>query len=167
MILWVYFYFSLCNVGCCFFVLWWEATTKKLYTCLTLCSSSVSVHSDLLSNRPMSLLIPHPPMYPCPSVSTLLPLALSATQTPVLISPCMPASPRPLTPIKPHCVPFFFFFSGLVVFHDLSWFACTHLTGLLSQWLSRVTNSDLLQTRFKHLCSILISLITHFHFTST
>lgn len=41
---------------------------------------------------------------------------------------------------------FFFSFSGLVVFHDLSWFACTHLTGLLSQWLSRVTNSDLLQT---------------------
>lgn len=87
---------------------------------------------------------PHPPMYPCPSVSTLLPLALSATQTPVLISPCMPASPRPLTPIKPHCVLFFFFFffrvggfswPFMICLYPSDWFTLTMTQSSHKFWL--------------------------------
>lgn len=87
---------------------------------------------------------PHPPMYPCPSVSTLLPLALSATQTPVLISPCMPASPRPLTPIKPHWLGFFFFFffrvggfswPFMICLYPSDWFTLTMTQSSHKFWL--------------------------------
>lgn len=87
----------------------------------------------------MSLLIPHPPMYPYPSVSTLLPLVLSATQTPVLISPCMPASPRPLTPIKPHCVLFFrvggFSWPFMICLYPSDWFTLTMTQSSHKFWL--------------------------------
>lgn len=137
---------------CC---LW---ATEKLHVCLTLCSCSVSVHSDLRSKR---LLMPSLPMYPCPSVITPLLLALGATPTPVLISRCMscqsssrarPLLPLPLIPLKASLCAFGGFSRSVLARDSLS-------PILVAQRPGRVANSDQSQTRFKHLFCILSSLI--------
>lgn len=143
MILWVYFYFSLCNVGCCCFVLWWEATTKKLYTCLTLCSSSVSVHSDLLSNRPMSpclptrLCIPAPLLAPCCPWHSVPHRHLSS-----LVHACLPVpAPSPQSSLTDWGFFFFFFRVGgfswpfMICLYPSDWFTLTMTQSSHKFWL--------------------------------